>query len=187
MCHINDYSMTLMKSTLHLSDHLMIRGNISNWHMDKSPKMMWHGNSRHDRHAYATWPTNTYLHLKNDYAFSDVALFVWNGLATCAYEIMTCDTNSHFKILIIVFTWVMWHTTFFHVILTRGMTRMPSGMPSEQVATMSEPHGKGSSQLSFLDEVDVVSMSCPQQLYVHYNLSIITKRYIVIMVLYDMF
>ena len=60
-------------------------------------------------------------------------------------------------------------------------------MPSQGVATTSEPHAKGYSQLSYLDEVDVASMSCLQQPYVRYNSSIITKRYIVIVVLYDMF
>ena len=48
------------------------------------------------------------------------------------------------------------------------------------MAAMSEPHGKGTSRLSDLDEVDVASMSCPKQLYVYYTLSIITKTYIVI-------
>lgn len=65
--------------------------------------------------------------------------------------------------------------------------RVVTWMPRHRVATTSEPHGKGSSRLSYLDEVDVASMSCPQQLYFRYNSSIRAKRYIVIVVLYDMF
>ena len=76
-----------------LSDPWHIRDNISNWHMDKSPKMMWHRNSLHDRHACVTWQTKTYMQLKNDYAFSYVALSIWNELATCSDEIMTRGRN----------------------------------------------------------------------------------------------
>ena len=63
--------------------------------------------------------------------------------------------------------------------------RIVTWMLNQRVATMSEPHGEGSSRLSNLDEVDVALTSCPEQPYVHYNLSIITKRNIVIVVLYD--
>ena len=60
-------------------------------------------------------------------------------------------------------------------------------MASQQVAATLESHGKASSRFFYLDEVDVESMLCPQRLYVRYNLSIITKKIIVILVLYDMF
>ena len=62
---------------------------------------------------------------------------------------------------------------------------MTTWMHSQQVATTLEPRGKSSSIFFCLDEVDVESMSCPQQLLVLYNLSIITKNILVILVLYD--
>lgn len=63
--------------------------------------------------------------------------------------------------------------------------RIVTWMLNQRVATTSKPHGEGFSRLSNLDEVDVALISCPEQPYVCYNLSIITKRNIVIVVLHD--
>ena len=103
--------------------------------------------------------------------------------------------QNAFKIEDESFYWVTWRWDIVHIRLYNSMmwihvrvclaTSDSDKDAWSLMAATSEPHGKITSRLSDLDEVDVASMSCPEQLYVHYNSSIIIKTYIVIVVFYD--